>query len=1337
MISRSYNTNRPEPIQQGSLTAMRGIDYTKAITVDNVVQDMRNLTVNTDGSLSIRKPLIAKKHYTISVNSKTISASKVIPLYDSSYTLIVYINGTQMFMAIEDTDGNAVPISFYGEYLDYSGTFTILSEVAITNVYNVTNLFDISNVQAINTSSSTVLGNVTVNLTNSRLSSHLYVPYMLDEEYTKNAPRYLSITKSTASNSFTCTVKTPEVNTLSTGSSLTLDPNLTLDNPYAIRDMYNSRYVSIDGILPYTYCTDAKTPSNLSKFNKNTESENLQSSDSYEPVYSNLRNMLAPHNPILVDFVGNTNAFVNYAYKTSDADADTKRLNFHSTGGVCFVYFNKFKFKNTSPHELSANRYDVCTYKPTEVKVKCDAVLVNPYFDNRYDIYVNANNPDDITGGYSFSKEFTFNDSAIQGSSALGYYVVCSEIPNAQALVNDLRAVYQTATDFSNVKSVEYTCEDNKNNYVNEQGQAARRPEYFGSLSYTADDSNTYTQYYHYNCVIKSTSTENGMSIDRYHYTGQGVVKLKLTVTVKYVFEGKALEYCSELQFNVFEHFKGTSSNWLITPWLNKNTLVGYNYPAYIQTACNIITNDFKTPVEASHYNELNPNLTGFNTTLAASYTYSESAEFPSHTVKEVVSNGTLSLPIEYRSGDLAQSIIFKTNLALQNTTPSAVVSGTVEFENPEYETLFKITHANNACEIVHTWNNTFETVNTALNITFSEGGYSFEELTNYSVRRITESSAFPKFQLTDVLKMTDKSTTLLKAFMHLKDNSTPYYGIWEYSTDGVSWKSYYVNETDAVLNSYFKELDLPNYTVSNTGDISVDTDNTSTSKVWGLLFNANAETDIAYVALNGSAEIVSNLNDAVYILPNHRPDVLLLQNLPEDSARVYCIDPDLPPIQSIQLRFTVCNLGTSDTVNILAVGFFNANTGLKWEFANTIVGNAVLGNKLYNKNTVYSYGHNSFNCNVIASDVGSFITPLSRIIDVASNAEDIVTALIAWRDYLVAFTEHDVHLISNADTGFYTKTVSTYIGVPSNDSSTCKSVLNGVIFKSGAKFYTLYPNYSSSDDSILNLNEISSPIDHILEALPVNSYDNFSISTNSEYYTFIPYDTYTLCVVYSYDNKSWQIYEYKNVRIVGYNVENVEDIYLYGYCIKDGVEVLTKYYFNKYISEAYPDLKSQIGFTNGDEIPYGDFLTVESLTPADYIVDYPSPTPIEFMIDTGQRTDSVATTKQFTETKLILATQSEKPAANFTVDVYTDGVPVKVRAKGDGIVFKTTPQQILTLGDAVTNNADSILNTVSHAYLKYSGKGKTIRHVITGESLYAFKIYEILYRYRISPNKI
>ena len=110
-----------------------------------------------------------------------------------------------------------------------------------------------------------------------------------------------------------------------------------------------------------------------------------------------------------------------------------------------------------------------------------------------------------------------------------------------------------------------------------------------------------------------------------------------------------------------------------------------------------------------------------------------------------------------------------------------------------------------------------------------------------------------------------------------------------------------------------------------------------------------------------------------------------------------------------------------------------------------------------------------------------------------------------------------------------------------------------------------------------------------------------------------------------------------------------------------------------------------------------------------------------------------ISLTKQFVESKLIVSTLSE--IDNFKMDVRVDidgnTFDKHIDVNTDG-AFLRTGSNLLTLNTATNLYADAeTLDTFRQMFLRYSGKGKTIRHIISGESNCPFKIYEVFFRFK------
>ena len=275
---------------------------------------------------------------------------------------------------------------------------------------------------------------------------------------------------------------------------------------------------------------------------------------------------------------------------------------------------------------------------------------------------------------------------------------------------------------------------------------------------------------------------------------------------------------------------------------------------------------------------------------------------------------------------------------------------------------------------------------------------------------------------------------------------------------------------------------------------------------------------------------------------------------------------------------------------------------------------------------------------------------------------------------------------------------------------------MNGILFKSGDKIYTLYPDASSGNETILNIHDISKPIEYLL-GKESTSKKNFAFSTSTAYYVFIPQDDVknengavisvnTLCLKYDFTRKIWTQYTYP-VDIFDYYIENVSDIKLFARTVNGIV---------------YEFIFEQDILTDG---VYGDCLTT----------DLSERTPIQFLLDSGQKTDNISLTKQFVESKIIVATLDSKDsfAMNVNIDIDGNAFVKHIDLNTDGALIRSNDHQTLTLGTAQDYSVNSdTFNTNRQMFLRYAGKGKTIRHIISGQSLYKFKIYETFYRYKI-----
>lgn len=363
-------------------------------------------------------------------------------------------------------------------------------------------------------------------------------------------------------------------------------------------------------------------------------------------------------------------------------------------------------------------------------------------------------------------------------------------------------------------------------------------------------------------------------------------------------------------------------------------------------------------------------------------------------------------------------------------------------------------------------------------------------------------------------------------------------------------------------------------------------------------------------------------------------------------------------------------------------------------------------------RKSLYAFGNTSFKNNVLVSKTNSIQFPLSNIVDLDASQDSYIHSVVPWRDYLVAVSNNAIYLINRVEGGFLTKIVNTFTGVTEQDKDSFMSILNGLLFKNGEKLFSLSPNPNSSVDTILNINEISKPIGNLLA---IDSNKVIGFTTESYYGLFISVDDKTYMLEYDYTSRDFTFMEYP-VEINQVFIDSVQKIIVTDV---DGKQ----YYFNKLLTADITDV-----------IGYGDVLDVEY----DSVDEDTEVTPINFQIDSGEKTDDLNASKNFLETRIAFGLQSEKQAIPLTVDVYTDGHKqiIHKAVETDTAFWTTDLTDLGALNTDLTVNTSEIINTLKEFRLRHTGVGKTIRHVISGNSLTNFKLYVIYYKYRYLPGE-
>ena len=579
---------------------------------------------------------------------------------------------------------------------------------------------------------------------------------------------------------------------------------------------------------------------------------------------------------------------------------------------------------------------------------------------------------------------------------------------------------------------------------------------------------------------------------------------------------------------------------------------------------------------------------------------------------------------------------------------------------------------------------------------------YVFEDLSTLTVSELCESVKTHRFGAVTYLQK-DASFMYLKAFCNMPGNTfEPVYMYWEYSSDGVTWKEFDLTTSENIQDiAESVKCSVLNQAYTPEGDLDSTASTYVLRTMWRLLPNSSLDS-------------LDSRPDIVRISTNFKVDNTLYRVKMCTVKEVTRADTEYVDgayyTEKTNLGMSVYTPVFSQQSEILTSNIFNVSNS----------------SSLYYGSTLYGFGNPEFKNNVIATFPRETVRPMSRSIPLDSSENSYVTALLPWKNYIVAFTEKTIHLISVVEDGFTSTTVNTFVGVPAADAKCCVATLNGIIFKSNSKLYMLYPNMYAGTDNVLNVTEISPPIESYLEGYtPTESNLPFAIGTDSAYILMLPDNGFTTCIRYHYVDRRWTVYKYP-ISIQSYEMLSVSNIRVFGY---------TSTYGTKAYGEFALDADYSLIFKNvPDNLPYADCLKViDSFDSLDEYITNGILQPIRFELDSGQKTDSLNHNKQFVESKFNVVTLHEKDSFPMKITVHVDGCPfVTTRdVNTDSAFWKQDVSQLGTLSTNFTSDASDIFNVFRQMFIRYSGKGKSIRHIIEGESLYPFKIYEIDYRYR------
>ena len=558
----------------------------------------------------------------------------------------------------------------------------------------------------------------------------------------------------------------------------------------------------------------------------------------------------------------------------------------------------------------------------------------------------------------------------------------------------------------------------------------------------------------------------------------------------------------------------------------------------------------------------------------------------------------------------------------------------------------------------------------------------------------ITENVRNSRFRIVNAIENATKSAVILKAFCSIPvPENTTYYATWFSSTDGIEW------------------------TEMRKGGITVK----ELSPTWVPdPYDKDAKPKVSdYVEYNYFPFVAEGFKDSAIGLTHSSDgqyDWLI------DRTDVIGINTPGTPLPKLQYRFKIIAVeplseGMPEWESSADKGKYRVYATVaqqdytpvfkdEFEFFDIELGNTAYGKKMYHRKALYSYGHAKFFNNIFVSDIDSFITPLYNVIDLDARESSQVTCIVPWRDYLVSATDNAVYLHTKQADGFLTKTVNTSIGIPAEDYACCKAVLNGILFKSGPKIYQLYPNVYSGDDSTLNVTDISKPVEDILEEYLSGDYLPFAFSTESEYILMLPNAADTTCLRYDYSSKRWAVCTYPVVA-TRCEIISLNDIRIFGIV-------------GKFSAEFVFDSTTPEGV-------YGDTLPVQKGSVVNTIT-----VPIEFEWDTGQKTDNISIQKQFVESKLVFSTEDALEYFPMELTVHVDGDPhvTSLDLNSDAPFWKDDGS-IGVANTAFRLSSGATSGVFRQLIVRYSGKGRSVRHILSGKPTSNFRLYETYVRYK------
>lgn len=228
--SSKSNVSIVNSANEEHLTAIKGMDSNTSVVDLSTATLIQNFTVEDSGILKLRNPLIYCD------GSEDLIVNTYI--FDKNHQLKVSKANDDTILNLYK-DSQVIPVEI---------AYTDLNQKRHTTT-NLNFIVDWTKFDIHHTADSSIITGLYVNL---NMLENMVDEMVLATSDAERLPRYFTIYYLTERNVWVLEMINPEFNTIvNSDGTIPLDPNLTLDNIYAIRDLYNYGANSVTNIVTY------------------------------------------------------------------------------------------------------------------------------------------------------------------------------------------------------------------------------------------------------------------------------------------------------------------------------------------------------------------------------------------------------------------------------------------------------------------------------------------------------------------------------------------------------------------------------------------------------------------------------------------------------------------------------------------------------------------------------------------------------------------------------------------------------------------------------------------------------------------------------------------------------------------------------------------------------------------------------------------------------------------------------------------------------------------------------------------------------------------------------